>query len=217
MRAASGDLSSTIHVEFGDELEALAHNFNYMMAQIKQQQEELIRSEKLAAVGYVVNTVMHDCRTLITVIKGFASVLQEFDNSPAQQRECLDFIQFEVDRMDRMLDEILQFAVDLKTSLVFHEEPLDDFIKECYTEIEVLLKTTQIQLSSYQSSNALVRIDLDKLRRTILNLVANALEALKRAGEIRIKTESVGRQAEVHAEDTGSGIPEDLRAVLYSR
>ncbi|HEU0005582.1 MAG TPA: histidine kinase dimerization/phospho-acceptor domain-containing protein, partial [Terriglobia bacterium] len=111
LRAASGDLSSTIDVQSGDELEALAQNFNYMMAQIKQHQEERIRAEKLAAVGYMVNTVVHDCRTPITVIKGFASVLQEFQTSPAQQREYLDFIQFEVDRMERMLDEILQYAV----------------------------------------------------------------------------------------------------------
>jgi len=215
LRAASGDLSSTIQVHSGDELEALAQNFNYMIAQIKQHQEERIRAEKLAAVGYMVNTVVHDCRTPITVIKGFASVLQEFQTSPAQQREYLDFIQFEVDRMERMLDEILQYAVDRKTSLVFHEEPLDDFVKECCTEIKVLLKTTQIQLSTDLRCNALVRIDRDKLRRAILNLAANAREALKGEGEIRVKTESLDGQAVIHVEDTGSGIPEDLREKIF--
>ena len=202
-------------MQSGDELEALAHNFNYMIAQIKQHQEERIRSEKLAAVGYMVNTVVHDCRTPITVIKGFASLLQEFQTSPDQQRECLDFIQFEVDRMDRMLDEILQYAVDRKTSLVLHEEPLDDFVKECCTEIKVLLKTTQIRLSSELGCSALVRIDRDKLRRAILNLAANAREALKGDGEIRIKTESVGSQAVIHVEDTGCGIPEEHREKIF--
>ena len=107
-------------------------------------------------------------------------MLQEFETSPAQQREYLDFIQFEVDRMERMLDEILQYAVERKTSLVFHEESLDDFVKECCTEIKVLLKTTQIQLSSDLRCDALVRVDRDKLRRAILNLAANAREALER-------------------------------------
>ncbi|MGH9428277.1 MAG: sensor histidine kinase, partial [Terriglobia bacterium] len=215
LRAASGDLSATIDVQSGDELEALAQHFNYMMAQIKQHQEERIRAERLAAVGYMVNTVVHDCRTPITVIKGFASVLQEFQTSPAQQREYLDFIQFEVDRMERMLDEILQYAVERKTSLVFHEEPLDDFVKECCTEIKVLLKTTQIQLSSDLRCNALVRIDRDKLRRAILNLAANAREAMKGEGEIRLKTESTDGQAVIHVEDTGSGIPEELRKKIF--
>lgn len=215
LRAASGDLSSIIQVQSGDELEALAQNFNYMMAQIKQHQEERIRAEKLAAVGYMVNTVVHDCRTPIAVIKGFASVLQEFETTPAQQREYLDFIQFEVDRMERMLDEILQYAVERKTSLVLHEESLDDFVKECCTEIKVLLKTTQIQLSSDLHCNALVRVDKDKLRRAILNLAANAREALKGEGEIRLKTESIESQAVIHVEDTGSGIPEDLKQKIF--
>jgi signal transduction histidine kinase len=216
LRAASGDLSSIIQVQSGDELEALAQNFNYMMAQIKQHQEERIRAEKLAAVGYMVNTVVHDCRTPIAVIKGFASVIQEFETSPAQQRECLDFIQFEVDRMERMLDEILQYAVERKISLVFREEPLDDFVKECCTEIKVLLKTTQIQLSSdLCCHDLLVRVDRDKLRRAILNLAANAREALKGEGEIRVRTESIASQAVIHVEDTGSGIPEELQQKIF--
>ena len=215
LRAAGGDLSSTIEVRSGDELEALAKNFNYMMAQIKQHQEERIRAEKLAAVGYMVNTVVHDCRTPIAVIKGFASVLQEFETSPAQQRECLDFIEFEVDRMERMLDEILQYAVERKTSLVFQEEPLDDFVRDCCTEIKILLRTTQIQLSSDLRCSEVVRVDRDKLRRAILNLVANAREALKGEGEIRLKTESINGHAIIHVEDTGSGIPEELKEKIF--
>jgi signal transduction histidine kinase len=215
LRAASGDLSSNIQVQSGDELQALAENFNYMMTQIKQHQEERIRAEKLAAVGYMVNTVVHDCRTPIAVIKGFASVLQEFQISPDQQRECLDFIQFEVDRMERMLDEILQYAVDRKTSLVLQDEPLDDFVNECCTEIKVLLKTSQIHLSSDLYSSAVVRIDRDKLRRAILNLAANAREAMKGQGEIRLKTESSDGQAVIHVEDTGSGIPEELQKKIF--
>ena len=215
LRAALGDLSFTIHVQSGDELEALAENFNYMMAQIKQHQEERIRAEKLAAVGYMVNTVVHDCRTPITVIKGFASVMQEFHTPPEQQREYLDFIQFEVDRMERMLDEILQYAVERKTSFVFRDEPIDDFLKECCTEIEVLLRTTHIRLSATLQSNAIARIDRDKLRRAILNLAANAREALKGEGEIRVQTEFINGHAVIHVADTGGGIPEEIRTKIF--
>lgn len=215
LRAAAGDLSSKIEVRSGDELEALAENFNYMMAQIKQHQEERIRAEKLAAVGYMVNTVVHNCRTPIAVIKGFASILQEFQNSPAQQQEYLNFIQSEVDRMERMLDEILQYATERKTSLVFREESLDVFLSDCCTEIEVLLRTTHIRLSRDLACGAIVRIDRDKLRRAVLNLAANAREALKGEGEIQVKAELVGGRALIHVQDTGSGIPEELRDKIF--
>ncbi|MCI0417735.1 MAG: HAMP domain-containing histidine kinase, partial [Acidobacteria bacterium] len=215
LRAASGDLSSRIDVQSGDELEALANNFNFMMDQIRQHQEERIRAEKLAAVGYMVNTIVHDCRTPITVIKGFASVLQEFQTSAEQQRKCLDFIHFEVGRMERMLDEILQYAIDRKTSLSFQEEPFDDFAQECCTEIEVLLKHTQIQFSSKLDCKVAVRMDKDKLRRAILNIAANAREALKGAGEICVRTEQADGQAVIHVADTGTGIPAELKSKIF--
>lgn len=215
LRAAAGDLSSRISVTSGDELEALAHNFNFMMDQIKQHQEERIRAEKLAAVGHMVNTIVHDCRTPIAVIKGFASLLREFEVTPEKQQECLDFIQFEVERMERMLDEVLQFATEKKTSLVLQPVPVDDFVRECCREIEALLKHTAIQFSSQLQSGATVLMDKDKLRRAILNIAANAREALKGSGEIRVLTAHEDGQAVVKVCDSGVGIPPEIRQKIF--
>ncbi len=215
LRAAAGDLSSRIEVRSGDEMEALAENFNFMMDQIKQHQDERVRSEKLAAVGYMVNTIVHDCRTPITVIKGFASVLQEFQISAEQQRECLDFINFEVGRMERMLDEILQYAADRKTELKLEVEALDEFARDCCVEIEILLKHTAIEFSSQLNSGALVRIDRDKLRRAVLNIAGNAREALKGNGSIRLTTAHEEGQATIQVSDTGSGISPELQQKIF--
>jgi signal transduction histidine kinase len=117
--------------------------------------------------------------------------------------------------MERMLDEILQYAVERKTSLVLQEALLDDFVSECCIEIKILLRTSHIQLSSDLGCNAVVRIDKDKLRRAVLNLVANAREALKGEGEIRLKTESIDGHAVIHVEDTGTGIPEEIRQKIF--
>lgn len=215
LRAATGDLSSRIEVHSGDEMEALAENFNFMMDQIKQHHEERLRSEKLAAVGFMVNTIVHDCRTPITVIKGFASVMQEFQISAEQQRECLDFINFEVGRMERMLDEILQYATDKKSQLKLEEAPLDEFARECCIEIEILLKHTEIQFSSDLNSGAWVRIDRDKLRRAVLNIAANAREALQGKGSICVATTRENGQAVIRVTDTGSGIAEEVKQKIF--
>jgi signal transduction histidine kinase len=215
LRAAEGDLSARISVKSGDELEALADNFNFMMDQIKQHQEERIRHEKMAAVGQMVNTIVHDCRTPITVIKGFASLLKEFEISQEKRDECLDFINFEVERMERMLDEILQFAIQKKTTLALRDEVFDDFVTECCVEIDVLLKHTDIEFSTQLNCKAIVKIDRDKLRRALLNIAANAREALKGSGEIRLLTENENAYAVVKISDSGAGIPPEIRQRIF--
>ena len=215
LRAAEGDLSHRIEINSGDELEGLAYSFNYMMDQIRRHQEERIKSEKMAAVGYMVNTIVHDCRTPITVIKGFASLLKDFQVSTEEGRQCLDFINFEVERMERMLEEILQFACDKKSPLTLEEHNLDDFIRECTVEIGALLRNTRINFTQDLQGNSSVKIDRDKLRRAILNIAANAKEALKGRGEFKLSTRFNQSHALIELYDSGGGIPESLQAKIF--
>ncbi len=215
LRAAGGDLSHRIEVHSGDELEGLATNFNYMMDQIRLNQEERIKSERMAAVGQMVNAIVHDCRTPITVIKGFASVLKDFELSHQKKEECLDFIDFEVERMEKMLEEILQFARSQKTPMVLENQHCDQFIRECAIEIGALLNDTHIQLSQDLQCDSVARMDRDKLRRAILNIAANAKEALKGRGELRITTRSSQSHALIMVADSGAGIPEDIRKRVF--
>ncbi len=215
LRAASGDLSSHIHVKSGDELESLAENFNYMMDQIKQNQEDRIKAEKMAAVGSMVNTIVHDCRTPITVIKGFTSLLTEFKVTPEKERECLNYIIFEVERMEKMLDEILHFASEKRSRLTLEDQSLDDFIKECCVEIDALFRNTGIQFMHELNCAAIVRMDKDKLRRAILNIVMNARDALKGSGIFRLTTEDGPQYATIRLSDNGSGIPLEIREKIF--
>jgi signal transduction histidine kinase len=185
------------------------------MDQIKQHQEQRIQSEKMAAVGYMVNTIVHDCRTPITVIKGFASLLKDFEVSLEQEKECLDFINFEVERMERMLDEILHFALDKRSPLKLVQDNLDRFMAECGIEISALFRDTQVCFTQDLQSNALVDIDRDKLRRAILNIVANAKEALKKKGEFNVSTRLNHYDAVIRLSDSGGGIPEGLRQKIF--
>jgi len=215
IQAARGDLSHRIEVRTGDELEGLANNFNYMMDQIKLHQEHRIKSEKMAAVGYMVNTIVHDCRTPITVIKGFASVLKDFEIPPEQEKECLDFIDFEVERMERMLDEILHFALDKKSPLKLTEDNLDRFMSECAIEINALFRGTEIRFTQDFQSNASISIDRDKLRRAILNITANAKEALKKKGEFKVTTRLSASHAIIRLSDNAGGIPAPLQKRIF--
>ena len=215
LRASAGDLSHRIQVETGDELEGLANHFNDMMDRIRQSQEERIKTEKLAAVGNMVNTIVHDCRTPITVIKGFSSLLSHHDLSPDKQQECLAFIHFEIERMERMLDEILHFARVKKTRMSVETCNLDQVLRNCCIEIQALFRDNETRFVQKLDCDAPVAIDKDKFRRALLNIAVNAKDALKGRGTFAIRSHTRADQACIRLTDDGAGIPPHLQATLF--
>ena len=215
LKASAGDLSHRIEVKTGDELEGLANHFNDMMGRIRQSQEERIETEKLAAVGTMVNTIVHDCRTPITVIKGFASVLSDYELSADKKKECLAFIHFEVERMERMLDEILQFANDKKTRMSLETCNLDQVLRNCCIEIQALYQDNDTRFVRELNCNARVTIDKDKFIRALLNIAVNARDALKGRGTFSIRSEIRQDRACIRLTDDGAGIPAHLQATLF--
>ena len=215
LKASAGDLSHRIQVNTGDELEGLANHFNHMMDRIRQSQEERIRTEKLAAVGTMVNTIVHDCRTPITVIKGFNSLLSDYDLSSDKKEECLAFIRFEVERMERMLDEILHFAREEKTHMSVETCNLDRILRNYCIEIQALFRDNGTRFVQKLDCDAPVTIDKDKFRRALLNIAVNAKDALKGRGTFSIGSHTRENQACIRLADDGAGIPAHLQAALF--
>jgi signal transduction histidine kinase len=215
LQAAQGNLSVRLRVHSGDEIESLAENFNYMIGQIRDHQDARVKAEKAAAIGNLVNTIVHDCRTPLTVIKGFSSYLNEFDTPPTNLKECLQLIQCEVERLERMVDEILDFPSAGRSSLILERINLDDFVSECCVEIQALLQRSEVSLARELKSNAQVLLDKNQMRRALLNLVANAQDAIHGPGIIRISTEAVAFQSILRIADSGRGIPLELQPKLF--
>lgn len=215
LKASAGDLSHRIHVKTGDELEGLANHFNDMMDRIRQSQEERIKTEKLAAVGTMVNTIVHDCRTPITVIKGFSSLLSDYDLSSDKKQECLAFIHFEVERMERMLEEILHFARDERTRMSVETCNLDQVLRNYCIEIQALFRNDNTRFVQNLNCDARVAIDKDKFRRALLNIAVNAKDALKGRGTFAIHSQTREDQACIRLTDDGAGIPAHLQATLF--
>lgn len=215
LRASAGDLSHRIQVKTGDELEGLANHFNHMMDRIQQSQEERIKTEKLVAVGTMVNTIVHDCRTPITVIKGFNSLLSDYDLSVDEKEECLTFIQFEVERMERMLDEILHFSKEEKTRMSVETCRLDQVLSNYCIEIQALFRDNQTRFVQQLDCDAPVAIDKDKFRRALLNIAVNAKDALKGRGTFSIRSHTRQERACILLTDDGAGIPAHLQATLF--
>jgi signal transduction histidine kinase len=212
---AQGDLSHRITIHTGDELEYLSDNYNNMIYQLKVQQDEKIRNERMAAVGFMANTIIHDCRTPITVIKGFSSLIVDFTLPDEKIKECLKMITLEVDRMENMLDELLQFATDKRVPLQIQKSIVDDFIRHCLLEIKALYHGTSISILEDLNCNAMINIDQEKIRRALLNIAVNAKDALKGKGKFQVKTCDAGDYAQIELADDAGGMSEIVRAHIF--
>src|SRR5260370_24685227 len=75
-----------------------------------QRLEERLESERLSTIGRMISTIVHDFRTPMTAIRGYASMMEEAGLDPERRRQCAHLVVEETDRLNGMIDEILEFT-----------------------------------------------------------------------------------------------------------
>jgi signal transduction histidine kinase len=178
-------------------------------------QRELIASERLAALGTMAGMLAHDFRGPMTVIRGYAETLSDDAAVQPDVRERAEIIVRMVDRLERMTAEILDFsrgagrlARRVVTLLTFLEELAAGFEQE----LPGLAVVRRFDVSFGVSAS----LDVDKLRRALANIAANARDAMGGAGRLHFTAAlREGPRLALELADEGPGVPEDLRESLF--
>ena len=183
-------------------------------------QKELISSERMAALGTMAGMLAHDLRGPMTVIKGYAETLIEGPVSPDDLRTRATLIVQMVDRLERMTRETLDFARGgsrLARRPVAVPALLDDLLGTVAEEVptlEVVRESTAPEATAW--------VDVDKLRRALGNLAANARDAMGGAGRLHVHAAvepSSGRAGAASLvlllADEGPGVPDEIRERLF--
>lgn len=166
-------------------------------------QQQLIRSEKLAAVGKLVSGVAHELNNPLTAISGFSELLIEEVQQDAVRKK-VEKIGQESRRMQRIIDNLLRFA----RSKAIEHGPLDlqVVLREALALFEYKLRSGSIELRT-SIDPALPRIvgDEGQMKQVFVNLLNNALDAVEGVPERRISIEMFARQNHVVIRFTDSG------------
>jgi two-component system sensor histidine kinase HydH len=176
------------------------------LSEIRRLQDEIHRQEKLAAMGGLAAGVAHEVRNPLSSIKALATFFAGQFAEGSEAREAAGVMVQEVDRLNRVITELLDFA-----------RPSD--LKRQPNDIGMLLSRS-IQLIQQDASNKNIDIELhaekgvcpvwidpDRIAQCLLNLYINAIQAMETGGTLNVQCMSVGTDhLRIIVKDSGSGI-----------
>ncbi len=179
----------------------------------------LMRAQKVAAWREVARRLAHEIKNPLTPIQLCAQRLQrQFAASPPAVRElvdeCTNTIVGEVESLKALVDEFSQFARMPAPRRV--PTDLHDLLRSTLALYDGLFKGVRID-TLFAVSLPLVRLDPDQIRRVIINLLDNAIEAFNQTGQIVVETQHdpVNCVVRVTVADNGPGIPAEERDKLF--
>jgi len=185
------------------------------VSDIKALTAQLIRADRLAAMGELTAGVAHEVRNPLGIIRASVQLLEDAQCEPSRISEAAEVIKQEIDRLDRVIKALLDFGRPSKPTLLHTD--LNGVLEDVVLFTNRFAKQANVHISlNAGDALPLVNGDPDQLKQVFLNLVTNAVQAMDEAGgEITITTAGDGDYVTIEVSDTGPGIsPEDLPKVF---
>lgn len=181
---------------------------------IKRIENELIKANKLSALGELAGSIAHEIKNPLISIQGFAKRIQNTEDADKINKYS-KFIEKEAERLSNVLSRLLNFSR--------MEEPkievlnINDIIEDTVLFMEHhLTRFKNIVLEVYKTDNLpQVKVDKIHIQQTLVNLIMNAAQAMPNGGLIRIKTGIEGDYVYISVTDNGVGIKKEILDKIF--
>ena len=187
-----------------------------MREELQSLQQQVIRQERLAAIGVLVSGVAHELNNPLQAILGFAELLQIQKDMPEQARADLTLIQKESARASAIIRNLSRFGRQMS-------EPTPVRLRDVVASVMELrqrkLEELNIAVEIDERSKSLVMAIFTELQQVVLNFAINAEQAIVHAnskqGRITVRTGDRDGWAWIEVEDTGPGVAAEHEAKLF--
>src|SRR3990167_3510224 len=219
----SGNLDHRISITSQNEVGALAKEFNQMATKLKesysnleQKVEErtaqLLRAERLAAVGELAAEVAHEINNPLGGLRNFASMLENEPENITQTRKYATLMLEGLKRVEMIVKRLLTFSRPY--TLHIAENNINTIVNSSLGFIEHRIEPGQVLINKeFNGSLPLVFVDADHISQALINIMANAIESMPNGGKLTIKTDICKKHTDcvtVCVSDTGCGISDGV-------
>jgi signal transduction histidine kinase len=174
--------------------------------------DSLLKKNKMAAIGSAASKIVHDIKTPITIIVLTAQLIEKLFPDTEKYTEK---IVKQIKVMDEMIREILDFARGEQSKLDLSVTDMEHFISEIKETMLPIAEENEIELIFENTVTKPVFFDIQKIKRTVTNIIKNGIEAINQPGTIRFSSVVEDRFLVMRISDNGPGIPDNILATIF--
>jgi two-component system NtrC family sensor kinase len=215
-----GDLSaSLIYDENGKEIASVGifkdlRERLRIERELREMQQALLQSEKLAAMGRLTSQIAHELNNPIYGIMNTLELLKTEIPPESKRRKILELSLSEIQRLAEMLRNMLSFSKPEEEKR--RPVKINELVEGILLVMEKQMKESNIKVETYfDASLPEVMASTNQMRQVMLNLLKNAKEAMPKGGSLTVRTSREDYRVVVAIQDTGVGIPEELRGKIF--
>mgnify|MGYP000327283413 CR=1 FL=1 len=181
------------------------------LSRLKEMEEQLKRSDRLAAVGQLAAGMAHEIRNPLASISGSVQLLMEGEKLESEDRRLMGIVVREAERLNALLTDFLVFARPAPP--VLESVEVTELLDELFCMVSADERFKDIDLQREYKGPIEWHCDRAQLRQALWNLLVNGAEAMDHQGRLTLGVDSNGPA--IYVEDTGPGIPQDIRDKIF--
>jgi signal transduction histidine kinase len=218
----AGNFDVSVKTNSRDEVAQLAASFNTMAVNLRERDTrlreasaQLLHSEKMAAIGQLSAGLAHEVKNPLAGILGYAQLTRRSLENPEVIARNLDVIERETRRCTDIISNLMRFARQESVERVATD--INVAVSRAIALVDHQLGLHKVRIETdLQSGMALVSCDTNQLQQVVMNLLINAQQVMEPAGgTVRVRTFMNETDAIIEVDDTGPGVPLDVRARIF--